>query len=189
VVSQCSSMRRRYLLASIAAIGVSLLVSGCAGRPLTGAAVGSNPSPEPICSRSASEPANSSSPAAISTKAPTAVQLDQVRQWVACAVLANGDTEPYRGGTAVLSTRRAAVQYLFADEAVDNDVPVIAVEVPGRFDGSGFDPPPQAAGPAPTTGNMLIIVYSLADGTGDVRLLTDDEQARDLSALGPTATF
>lgn len=186
MVSQCSSMRRRYLLASIAAIGVSLLVSGCAGRPLTGAAVGSDPSPEPICSRSASEPVNSSSPAAISTKAPTEAQVDQVRRWVACAVLANGDTEPYRGGTAVLSTRRTAVQYLFADEAVDSDVPVIAVEVPGRFDGSGFDHPPQAG---PITGNMLIVVYSLADGTGDVRLLTDDEQAPDLSALGPTATF
>lgn len=119
---------------------------------------------------------------------PTAAQLAQVRQWVDCATAANGDPNLGDPGTAVLSTRQAAVQYLFDGETVDSDSPVIAVEVEGNFDGGAFDRPPRGSA-QPVSGVMLIIVYDLATGTGDVRLLAADQTVPDLSALGPTAQF
>lgn len=119
---------------------------------------------------------------------PSREQLAEVRKWVDCATLANGDTNQGDPGVAVLSTRQVAVQYLFDGETVDSDPPVIAVEVKGNFDGNAFDHPPQASS-SPVEGVMLIIVYDLVSGTGDVRMLSAGQAVPDLSVLGPTADF
>ena len=186
------------VLIGLAAITAASLAAGCASR--ASSAAGSTVLAPRTVTSSAHSPSCQVSPATTGSQSqppsgttvqpgpPSTAQLTQVRSWVDCATAANGDSK-VEPGVAVLSSRQAAVSYLFDGATADTDVPVIAVEVTGQFNAKAFDWPPGVTPPSDCC-TTLIAVYDLATGAGDdIRMLGVNEKVPDLTALGPTAQF